>query len=65
MYVLPDDRAQSKKWEQSFLHAASLIQEFRFEQINAARAKKMDVNSFSLKDVNEQNIPMISSKFLW
>ncbi|KAI8877822.1 hypothetical protein K501DRAFT_306069 [Backusella circina FSU 941] len=65
MYVLPDNRAQSKKWEQSFLHAASLIQEFRFEQINAARAKKMDVNSFTLDDVNEQSIPMISPKFLW
>lgn len=68
MYILPDDLDRSQEWEQAFMHAASLINEFRFD--SSYMATKVDDTVFKLNDVqygNDQIVGtmIISSKFLW
>ncbi|KAI8058804.1 hypothetical protein BDF21DRAFT_403444 [Thamnidium elegans] len=68
MYILPDDMDSSQEWEQAFMHAASLINEFRFD--SSYLATKVEPNTvFKLNDVqhgrDEIGTMIISSKFLW
>ncbi|KAI9265469.1 hypothetical protein EDC94DRAFT_538950 [Helicostylum pulchrum] len=68
MYILPDDMDRSQEWEQAFMHAASLINEFRFDSTYVAT--KVDDTVFKLNDVQYGNdqiagTMIISSKFLW
>jgi hypothetical protein len=75
MYILPDDHERSQEWEQAFMHAASLINEFRYdESYVATKIQKSHpaINTdFSLNDVevkeeqDEIGTMIISSKFLW
>ncbi|KAI8368986.1 hypothetical protein BD560DRAFT_304388, partial [Blakeslea trispora] len=61
MYILPDDQERSQEWEKALLHAASLINEFRYdENYNATSTKQNSQNQDA--DVNTL---IISSKFLW
>lgn len=67
MYILPDDLERSQEWEQAFLHASSLINEYRYDENYVAT--KVGNQAFGLHDVqNEENdigTMIISSKFLW
>lgn len=70
MYILPDDIDRSQEWEQALMHAASLINEFRFD--SSYVATKVEPNQdtlFKLNDVQYGHdgigTMIISSKFLW
>ncbi|CAO3613193.1 unnamed protein product [Mucor hiemalis] len=72
MYILPDDLERSQEWEQSFMHAASLINEFRYDENYIAtkiQANPVIDTDFHLNDVEEDQdevgTMIISSKFLW
>jgi hypothetical protein len=73
MYILPDDQERSQDWEQAFMHAASLINEFRYDESYVATKignNGVGKTEFKLNDVeNEQEdeigTMIISSKFLW
>lgn len=75
MYILPDDQERSQEWEQAFMHAASLINEFRYDEnyiaTKVAAAADHYNTDFKLNDVEQQQekdeigTMIISSKFLW
>ncbi|CEP16549.1 hypothetical protein [Parasitella parasitica] len=48
MYILPDDHERSQEWEQSLMHAASLINEFRYDESYIA-TKVNNNNEFKLE----------------
>ncbi|KAI8059058.1 uncharacterized protein B0P05DRAFT_640879 [Gilbertella persicaria] len=58
MYILPDDLEKSQEWEQALLHAASLINEFRYDESYSA----IKVNT---EDQQDSKTTIIYSKFLW
>lgn len=66
MYILPDDQERSQEWEQAFMHASSLINEFRYDESYVAT--KIEGQEFKLNDVpngDEIGTMIIPSKFLW
>lgn len=74
MYILPDDLERSQEWEQAFMHAASLINEFRYDDNYVAtkiQQSSGDIinHEFKLNDHQHSHdqvgTMIISSKFLW
>lgn len=69
MYILPDDQDRSQEWEQALMHAASLINEFRYDESYTATKVKQDnlrvVHTEELEDQDDLGTMVISSKFLW
>ncbi|KAK4520196.1 uncharacterized protein ATC70_008327 [Mucor velutinosus] len=66
MYILPDDHERSQEWEQALMHAASLINEFRYDESYIA-TKVNSETEFTLQTPldEDSSTKVISSKFLW
>ncbi|KAL7318117.1 hypothetical protein PS15m_004379 [Mucor circinelloides] len=66
MYILPDDHERSQEWEQALMHAASLINEFRYDESYIATKVNNDTEFTLQTPLDEDTSTMvISSKFLW
>ncbi|KAF1804010.1 hypothetical protein FB192DRAFT_1279406 [Mucor lusitanicus] len=66
MYILPDDHERSQEWEQALMHAASLINEFRYDESYIA-TKVNNGTEFTLQTSQDEDTStmVISTKFLW
>jgi hypothetical protein len=66
MYILPDDQERSQEWEKAFMHAASLINEFRYdENYTATKVKQGNTRAVHSEVQDDLETMVISSKFLW
>jgi hypothetical protein len=64
MYILPDNQERSQEWEKALMHAASLINEFRYDENYAATKVKQD-DIHTVQNQDDLGTMIISSKFLW
>lgn len=66
MYILPDEHERSQEWEQALMHAASLINEYRYDESYIATRVNNDVELKLQTPLDEDISTMIiPSKFLW
>ena len=66
MYILPDEHERSQEWEQALMHAASLINEYRYDESYIATKVNKGVEISLQTSLDEDTSTMIvPSKFLW
>lgn len=67
MYILPDDQERSQEWEQAFMHASSLINEFRYDENYVATKVQGQECRYNEVPTGEDDTgtTIISTKFLW